>query len=127
MFRPWVFVVLAATSAFGAPEPPLDEAFRNLYNFRFPAAHEVLNRYIAAHPQDPLPYAIRASAYLFYELDRLGILESQFLTSDKRIVDKKELKPDQHVRGQFMQAEEDARSRAAAILATHPNDRRALF
>src|SRR5580692_10509226 len=127
MFRPWVFVVLAATSAFGAPEPPLDEAFRNLYNFRFPAAHEVLNRYIAAHPREPLGYAVRASAYLFYELDRLGILESEFLTSDKHIAEKKALRPDPDVRAKLLQALEDARSRADTALAANPQDRQALF
>ena len=50
------------------------------------------------HPQEPLPYAMRASAYLFQELDRLGILESEFFSDDQRIAEKKKLKPDQAVR-----------------------------
>jgi len=48
---------------------------------------------IAAHPQDPLPYAFRAAADLFYEMDRLGYWESEFLSDDKRIVAKKKLNP----------------------------------
>jgi hypothetical protein len=107
--------------------PEIKEAFDDLYNFNFPAAHAVLNRYIIANPQQALPYAIRASAYLFYELDRLGILESQFLVSDKRIADKKALKPDPDVRARFLRALDDAQSRATAALAVNPNDQQALF
>lgn len=137
MFRFWVLgvlicaPVLAATAvpenACGADSPEVGEAFDALYNFNFPAAHVEINRYISAHPQEPLGYAIRAAAYLFYELDRLGILESQFLTNDKNIADKKSLRPDPEVRAKFLKALEDAKSRADAVLARNPQDRQALF
>ncbi|HWC99502.1 MAG TPA: hypothetical protein VG456_22235 [Candidatus Sulfopaludibacter sp.] len=127
MRRLWAICILLTTSAFAA-EPPLDEAFRNLYNFHFTAAHDILNRQIAAHPQEPLPYAIRASAYLFYELDRLGVLESEFLIDDKRIAKKeKELTPDPKVRAAFMKALDDTQARANAVLAANPNDKSALL
>jgi hypothetical protein len=113
--------------ACGTEAPEITEAFDQLYNFNFNGAHHILDRYISAHPSEPLPYAIRASAYLFYELDRLGILESEFLISDKRIVDKRLLKPDPAVRAKFMQALEDAQSRAETALAAHPDDRQALL
>ena len=137
MFRFWVFSllisapVIAATvpgeNACGADSPEVGEAFDRLYNFNFPAAHEDINRYIAAHPQEPLGYAIRAAAYLFYELDRLGILESEFLTSDKHIAEKKALRPDPQVRALLLQALQDAQSRAEKALAANPRDRQALF
>jgi len=137
MFRFWVMgflvcaPIMAATvggdDACGAESPDLTEAFDRLYNFNFPAAHVDINRYIAAHPKEPLGYAIRAAAYLFFELDRLGILESEFLTSDKHIAEKKGLRPDPAVRESFLKAVENARSRAEAALAANPNDRQALF
>jgi hypothetical protein len=137
MFRFWVigFLVcapiiaapLAGESACGAESPELGTAFDHLYNFNFPAAHADINRYIAAHPREPLGYAIRAAAYLFYELDRLGILESEFLISDKHIADKKSLRPDPDVRAKFLQALADAQSRADTALAADPQDREALF
>lgn len=128
MFRPWVLAILLCSSAYGAVEAPIDEAFRHLYNFQFQPAHDVLNRYIAAHSEEPLPYAVRASAYLFYELDRLGILESEFLIDDKRIAKKeKALQPDPKVRVAFMKALEDVQSRANAVLAANPNDKSALL
>ena len=116
-----------AESACGADSPEVGEAFDHLYNFNFPAAHADINGYIAAHPKEPLGYAIRAAAYLFYELDRLGILESEFLTSDKHIADKKALRPDPDVREKFLKAVDDATSRAQAALAANPSDRQALF
>jgi hypothetical protein len=135
MLRLWVLgflvcgPVLAAAGegACGAESPDIAGAFDRLYNFNFPAAHADINRYIAAHPREPLGYAVRASAYLFYELDRLGILESEFLTSDKHIAEKKALRPDPDVRAKLLQALEDARSRADTALAANPQDRQALF
>lgn len=134
MHRLWILGLLAALPVLAAGEnpcstgaPEIAQAFDNLYNFNFPATHAVLDHYIGAHPKEPLPYSIRASAYLFYELDRLGILESQFLISDKRIAAKKKVDPDQGVRARFMQALNDAQSRATTVLAAHPNDREALF
>jgi hypothetical protein len=113
--------------ACGADAPEVDQAFDHLYNFNFPSAHNDINRFIAAHPDQPLGYAIRSSAFLFYELDRLGILETEFLTSDKHIADKKALRPDPTVRANFLKAVEDATSRAQAALKADPSDRQALF
>ena len=111
-----------------AAEPAaIEQAFDRLYNFNFPAAHQILDGYIAAHGQDPLPYAVRGAGYLFFELDRLGILEGEFFTSDDRIADKKKLKPDPGIRAQFLKAVDDAQSRAGAILAKRPQDHDALF
>ena len=86
-----------------------------------------LDRYIAAEPADPLGYGLRASAYLFQELIRLGVLEGEFFADDKRIIDKKKLKPDPEVRRKLFQAIDEAKSRAKAALAKNPDDQNALF
>lgn len=134
MYRLWIlglFLCLEATApsahAAVSEAPEIREAFDYLYNFKFQSAHAVLDRYISANPQAPLPYAVRASAYLFYELDRLGVLESQFLVNDKRIAEKKSLKPDPVVRANLLKALADATSRGNAALAADPNDQQALF
>lgn len=120
MFAPSLFAA--------ADNPVLDEAFADLYNFNFPAAHSAIDREIAAHPNDPLPYSVRASGYLFFELDRLSILESEFLIDDKRIVEKKKpLEPDPTTRTRFLKAVDDARQLGNAALAKNPNDKNALF
>ncbi len=105
----------------------IEAAFSRMYNFDFQGAQALVNRHIAADPGDPLSYAVRSSAYLFSELDRLSILESEFFSSDKRIADHKKLEPDPNTRTQLFQAVNDAQSRAEARLASNPNDQEALF
>ena len=127
-----VWLLLAAGTAAAAapaiPAPSLDTAFDNLYNFDFPATHQVLDEYIALRPHEAMPYAVRASCYLFFELNRLGILESEFLIDDKRIAKKgPPLEPDPSVRAKLDQALDDAQQRADAALAKDPNDREALL
>jgi hypothetical protein len=124
-----VVLVAAVTSAsaLAAGPPTVDDALHSLYNFDFTAAHSTLNSYIAAYPQEPLPYAFRGAAYLFWELDRLGALESEFLTDDDRLVEKTHPQPDPAVRKQFLQAMNDAQLRAEAVLKARPDDRDALF
>jgi hypothetical protein len=122
-----LFAIFCATAA-GATEPSIEAALQRMYDFDFPASHEILDRYIAAHPQEALPFAFRASAYLFYELDRLGILESEFLIDDKQIAEKKKkLDPDPDNRAKFVRAVTEAENRADAALKINPNDTQALF
>jgi hypothetical protein len=120
---------LFCASSLHAAEPNgIDLALQRMYNQDYLAAHDILDKYIATRPQDPVPYAFRASAYLFYELDRLGILESEFLTDDKQIAEKKKkLEPDAATREKFVRAVHDVETRADAILKTNPNDPQALF
>jgi len=111
-----------------AAEPSIDAALDRMYNFDFPASHEILNKLITAEPADPLPYAFRSSAYLFSELDRMGILESEFLVDDDQIAEKKKkLEPDPAIRARFTQSVKDAETRADAMLQRDPNDKNALF
>jgi hypothetical protein len=105
----------------------IDQAFSRLYNFDFAGTHAALDRRINAIPDDPLPYAVRASADMFFELDRLSILEGEFFSDDKRIADKKNVKPDPNNRAKLFKALDDAQSRAQARLSVNPDDQNALF
>jgi hypothetical protein len=134
MSRLWAVSAMLSIGALGAgaqdsrAPDSLDAALQRMYDFDFPSAHEVLNRNIAEHPEDPLPYAFRASAYLFYELDRLSILESEFLTDDKQIAEKKKkLDPDPVNREKFVKAVHDVETRADAALKVNPKNEQALF
>ena len=124
-----VVSLVLCVSAHAAAEPNgIDAALQLMYNQNYLAAHEVLDRYRATRPDDPLPYAFQASAYLFYELDRLGILESEFLTNDNQIAEKKKkLEPDPLTREKFVRAVHDVETRADAALKIDPNDAQALF
>ena len=115
--RLWMFAAVLCFPALAADPVTLDEALGRLYSFDFPGAHAALDRYIEIHPAEPLPYAFRASAYLFYELDRLGVLESEFLIDDDRIVAKTRPDPDPAIRKKLLAALDDAQRRAEASLA----------
>lgn len=120
--------MVMCSSALASTPPSVDQALSRMYNFDFPASQEILTRLIAEQPRDPLPYAFRASGYLFYELDRLGILESEFLTDDDKIAEKKKkIEPDPANREKFLQALNDVDTRVNVALKADPNDRHALF
>jgi predicted Zn-dependent protease len=119
--------VLAASPNKVDTSTAVGRAFVRLYSFDFTGAQAILDRQIQADPQAPLPYSVKAAAYLFAELHRLKILQMDFFEDDDRVVDRKKLTPDPEVRKQFFRMVEMARERADARLATHPNDRDALF
>jgi hypothetical protein len=127
MLRQVAIFAMLCLPAFGGTEG-MELAITRMYDFDFPGSHQVLDKYIAAHPSEPLPYGFRASAYLFSELHRLGILESEFLSDDEKIAEKKKkMEPDPDTRRKFLQAVSDAESRANAVLKVNPNDKDALF
>jgi predicted Zn-dependent protease len=128
MSRILVTAAFLCLPALAAEPDTIDVAIQRMYDFNFPASQDILTRYIEKHTQDPLPYAFRASAYLFYELDRMNILQSDFFTDDDLIADKKKkIEPDPQVRTKFLQAVKDAEARADVALKVDPNDKQALF
>lgn len=116
--------VLPATNL---PSTEIDRAFVRLYNTDYQGAFVHLDRYIAAQPEDPLGYALRAAGLMFSELDRLGILEGEFFSDDKRIIEKKKLKPDPEIRARLFEAIRSAQSRGTKVLAADPGNQNALF
>jgi hypothetical protein len=106
---------------------PIDRAYSRLYNFDFAGAHGILNEYIATHSSDPLGFAARAAALLFSELDRLMILETDFFTDNRRITEKKKLRPDLTLKQELLRAVNDAEKLAKSQLASEPQNHNALF
>jgi hypothetical protein len=105
----------------------IERALNRLYSFDFPGAHRILDDHIEENPADPLGYGFRASAYLFHELDRLMILESEFFADDKKIAGDKKLTPDPEIRIKLHEALQQTEQLAEARLATKPDDLDALF
>ena len=73
MHRLWILGLLLGCPFGGgrgtpvaADSPEITEAFDRLYNFNFPAAHAILTDISPRTRRNRLPYAVRASAYLFY-------------------------------------------------------------
>ncbi|MBL8175659.1 MAG: hypothetical protein JNK48_13380 [Bryobacterales bacterium] len=110
-----------------AAEPSLDTAFDRMYRHQFDAAKQITAEFVSQHPSDPLGHTMRAAAYLFAELDRLQILESEFFNDDKRIADKRQVKADPAVREAVYQNLAKARELGHAALGANPQDKNALF
>ena len=108
-------------------DTPIHRAFNRLYNFDFAGAHGILDKAIAAEPQAPLPWSVKAAAYVFAELNRLRILEIDFFLDDDRVVDRRKLAADPAVRDTFFRAVRTAERLANARLAGKPDDPEALF
>jgi hypothetical protein len=127
LLRFWFLIPVFYARAVAAEAPTLDDAVNHLYNFDFRGTHEVLDRIIATNPKAPLPYAFRAAAYLFSELDRMGTLEGEFLSGDDWAHDKKKKIPDPAVRAAMQKALQDTETRDQAALQSDANDKNALF
>ena len=105
----------------------IDQAFVRMYNFDFAGARLLLDDHISRDPQDAFAYAARASGILFEELDRLGILESEFFRDDDRIAAKSGLRPDPARRARFFADLAAAEQHANVRLGSAPSDTSALF
>ena len=110
-------------------DPSVELAFERLYNFDFPAAHAALDAHQAQQPDDPLGFGVRGAIHLFYELDRLEILKTEFFEDDDKVVGKgkKDLELDPQIRLQLLAALEQADLLATERLQRDPRDATALF
>jgi predicted Zn-dependent protease len=107
--------------------PAIDRAFVRIYNFDFPGAEAILQEYSKLHPEDPLAYSVTAGVYLFDEMYRLQILQTEFFTDDRNMDAKLKLKPDPTLKLKLLRVLEEARKRTDARLAVDPEDTNALF
>lgn len=124
----WLLVAGSSGRAQGVQPPTaLDRAFNRIYNLDFPGAYAILDAEQRAHPDNPLVYSVHSAAYLFFELDRMKILEMDFFANDDKVTDKKRVKPDPAARAELFRMTDEARRRAQARLATNPQDREAMF
>lgn len=98
-----------------------------MYNVDFAGANRILDTYVHENPTDPMGHTFRASSDLFFELDRLKVLEGEFFADDKRIADKRGLKPDPNLRNSFFGAMDRAKQAANQRLKQNPTDSDALF
>jgi len=91
------------------------------------AAHKTFSGYAHLQPNDPVGPASDAAAYLFAEMDRLHILQSEFFTHDDNFRHPKKLNPDRNARQAFNLSVAQSEKLAGSALASSPQDRNALF
>ena len=99
-----------------------------MYSFDFDSAYGALAQAIEKAPEDPLPYAARSAALLFSELDRMGVLKSEFFASNKRIASKQQnISPDASVKARLDADIETAKRLAGATLDRESENANALL
>jgi len=98
-----------------------------MYNLDFQAAHDTFHDWERRNPTDPLGPVSDAAAYLFFEFDRLHILQSEFFSDNSNFDRSRRVTPDAAIRTQFDAALRRASDLASQRLAKSPNDADAQF
>jgi len=117
----------AASGDISSVNDRLEAGYHDMYNLQFDAAHQAFAQYEQANPDDPMGPVSNAAAYLFFELDRLKILRSDFFVQDKKLLGSKRVAPDPKVKAALEEALEKATRLADAKLRTSPGDHNALM
>lgn len=124
-------VAVLASSAFSAdlaaPPQELYQGWLKMYDLQFDEAHQIFGRWKQTHPEDSLGPASDAAAYLFSELARLGVLESELFTDNQRFLNRGKLQLDPKVKNRFEQEIETTNRLADASLRVDGADVDALF
>lgn len=136
LHRAWRITVFAALlqvaspgsmRASGDPADALDGAYRCMYGLNFDSARILVAGWEAGRPEDPRGPVSEAAAILFAEFNRLGILEMQFLSTDRTYTDNASRKPDPEARVRFDLALARGETLARQALERHPDNKDALF
>jgi hypothetical protein len=117
----------AAMAASASTTSSLDRGFRLMYDLDFTQAQQEFGTWQQQHPADPLGPVSEAAGLLFSELNRLGVLESQFFENDAAFQSRKKLSPDPAVRSRFDEALRRASTLAHQRLQADNKDPDALF
>ena len=132
LYIPGIYFALLPLLAVSAspPEaapPTIDHGFRLLYDLKFDQAEQEFKQWQKLNPEDPMGPASEAAGLLFSELDRLGILESQFYEDDSVFLRGKKVIPDAALHGRFQGCLQWSEALARAHLSKDAKDHDALL
>jgi hypothetical protein len=120
------FLFLVGRVPVAAVNPsPLDVGYRQMYNLDFAGAHITFESWEHAHPEDPLGPVSNAAAFLFSELERLHIPETELFTDDSRFLNREKPVPDPAAKNAFEAEIARTRNLADQALAHSPEDQNA--
>jgi hypothetical protein len=105
----------------------LDTGFRQMYDLQFDSAHRTFGEWMRLHPEDPMGPAADAAGYLFSELDRLHILQSEFFLHDDAFANRKKPAADPAVKAKFDSSLDQSQQLADRVLQRDPQNQDAQF
>jgi len=110
-------LLVAATLASGATPDHRQTADNHFFNLEYEAAIQDYTKLIEQNPNDPLAYNGLASAQLYRELYRLGLLESSALRGDNQFLRQQRPTPDPQAKARFEETLLRGRRVAETLLA----------
>jgi len=129
-------VFIAAAGAVRAQAPPTQDhrgqdhraaGHNHYFNLEYDEAIAAYRRLIAANPQDVLARNHLATALLFKELLRLGMLETSAFKGDNQFLRQEKPQPDLALKEEFLSVLLEGRQLAEERLQKSPGDKMALF
>jgi len=103
------------------------QGHNHYFNLEYEDAVANYRQALDLDPADPNTYNHIATAILFKELNRLGMLETSAFKGDNKFLEREKPQPDPKVAEQFREYLFEGRRRAEVILQTKPRDRLAWF
>jgi hypothetical protein len=133
--RPLLFIallvfagpLLPAEPAIAAEPTLLDTGFLQMYDLQFDSAHQTFHEWMRLHPEDPMGPVADAAGYLFSELDRLHILQSELFLHDDVFANRKKPVADAALKVKFDAALGQSEQLANRALQQDPENQNAQF
>lgn len=120
-------VLILATLCFPLSAADLNAGYRAMYDLDFGAAHREFAQWKQANPEDPMGPVSNAAAYLFSELERLRVLDSELFVDDDKFRLRQHLTASAGTKRAFDDELGNARQCAQRARAHSPDDRNALL
>jgi hypothetical protein len=105
----------------------LMDGYRSMYDLDFDAAHRKFAAFKVAHPEDPMGPVSDAAAYLFSELERLHVLDSELFIDDGKFKFRAHLTPSPKTKRSFENELASGRELVKRVRSHAPDDQNALL
>jgi hypothetical protein len=105
----------------------LEDGYRSMYDLDFDAAHQKFASWEQANPGDPMGPVSNAAAYLFSELERLHVLDSELFVDDDKFRLRERLTASLATKLAFEVELGRGRASAEHVLRRAPDDQNALL
>jgi hypothetical protein len=122
-----IFALIPALTPADAGASDLNQGYRAMYDLDFPAAHQKFEAWKSANPADPMGPVSNAVAYLFSELERLHVLDSELFVDDDKFKTRQHLAADPAIKRAFEAELATGRQLSERVRAQSPDDRNALL
>lgn len=120
-----LFASTASAQAVQLDSPLLDRGYHDMYDIDFAGAHRSFDKFIQAHPDDPLGPASDAAACLFTEFEKLRILDLNLI--DKASHNNSKSQRMRDLESKFNERVQAANTLSRKALAKDPRDTSALL